>query len=145
MTTPNIGLLIKQIYLEYTRLMESKVGQYDISSSQAEALYHISMNEGLSQSQLKQCLGISAASLSSLIDSLATKQLAERKPDPSDPRRTKVHLTEKSRAFVGDIVEIKQTIYAGFNQSMSPAQVALFAEWLEQFLDNVKQQSQPRS
>lgn len=142
MSTPNIGLLIKQIYLEYTRLMESKVGQYGISSSQAEALYHVSMNEGLSQSQLKKHLGISAASLSSLIDSLAAKQLAERKPDPTDPRRTKVYLTEKSRAFVGEIADIKQTIYAGFNQSMSPTQVALFAEWLEQFLDNVKQQSQ---
>jgi len=141
MSKPNIGLLIKQIYLEYNRLMESKVGHYGISSSQAEALYHISTNEGLSQSQLKQHLGISAASLSSLIDSLAAKQLAERKPDPSDPRRTKVYLTEKSRAFVGEIAEIKQTIYAGFNQSMSPAQITLFTEWLEQFLSNVKQQS----
>jgi DNA-binding MarR family transcriptional regulator len=142
MSKPNIGLLLKQIYLEYTRLMDGKVGQYGISSSQAEALYYISMDEGLSQSQLKKHLGISAASLSSLVDSLATKQLAERKPDPSDPRRIKLYLTKKSKAFVGEIVDIKQAIYAGFNQSMSPAQLALFAEWLEQFLSNVKQQSQ---
>lgn len=143
MSSRNIGLLIRLINTEYLRLMDAKVKPFGITASQSEALYYISLKEGLSQSQLRSSLGISAASLSVLIDSLTAKKFVERHPDPTDPRRTMLYLTPASKKFVGEVAAIKQDIYAGLKQSMSDAQLALFAEWLEEFLANLERQSRP--
>lgn len=143
MSNRNIGLLIRLINTEYLRLMDAKVKPFGITASQSEALYYISQKEGLSQSQLRNSLGISAASLSVLIDSLTAKKFVERHPDPKDPRRTMLYLTPASKKFVGEVAAIKQDIYTGLKQSMSDAQLALFSEWLEEFLANLERQSKP--
>jgi DNA-binding MarR family transcriptional regulator len=143
MSSRNVGLLIRLINTEYLRLMDAKVKPFGVTAAQSEALYYISQKEGLSQSQLKSSLGITAASLSVLIDSLTAKQLVERHPDPKDPRRTMLYLTPSSKKFVGEIAAIKQDIYSGLKESMSDAQLVLFAEWLEQFLSNLQQQASP--
>ena len=136
----NIGLLLKQINLEYAKLMDSRLGKYNLSAAQGEALYYISLDEGLNQSKLRKQLGISAASLSTLIDSLASKQMVERRTDPADPRRSKLYLTRRAKPVAAEIAIIKQGIYTGLKQTMSEAQLAVLGEWLEQFLDNLKQQ-----
>ena len=143
MSTRNIGLLIRLINTEYLKLMDTKVKPFGITASQSEALYYIFQKEGLSQSQLRSSLGISAASLSVLIDALTAKQFVERRPDPKDPRRTMLYLTPASKKFVNEVAAIKQAIYTSLKESMSDAQLALFAEWLEEFLANLERQSQP--
>lgn len=143
MSKRNIGLLIRLINTEYLRLMDAKVKPFGITASQSEALYYISQKEGLSQSQLRSSLGISAASLSVLIDSLTAKKFVERHPDPKDPRRTMLYLTPASKKFVSEVAAIKQNIYTGLKESMSDAQLALFGEWLEEFLANLERQSKP--
>lgn len=137
----NIGLILKLINLEYGKLMDSRLSKYHLSAAQGEAVYYISLDEGLSQSQLRKQLGVSAASLSSLIDSLEAKQVAERRADPDDPRRSKLFLTKEAKPIASEIATIKQGIYTGLKQTMSEAQLAVLGEWLEQFLDNLKQQT----
>ncbi len=143
MSQKNIGLLLKQINLEYAKLMDTSLSGYGTSGAQGEALYYISLEEGLSQSQLRGHLGISAASLSALIDALASKQLVERRADPADPRRTKLYLSPQAKPITKEIAIIKQGIYTGLKQTMSEAQLTLLGEWLEQFLENLQQQAQP--
>lgn len=140
MNNRHIGLIMRLINAEYLKLLDERVKPFGITASQSEALYGISTDEGLSQSRLKNTLGISAASLSVLIDSLATKQLVERRPDPKDPRKTMLYLTPGSKQFIGEIAAAKQDIYTALKQSMSDAQLALLTEWLEQLLGNLQQQ-----
>lgn len=140
MNERHIGLIMRLINTEYLKLLDARVKPFGITAPQSEALYGISTDEGLSQSRLKNLLGVSAASLSVLIDSLSAKQLVERRPDPKDPRRTMLYLTPASKKFVGQIGVIKQDIYAALKESMSDAQLALLTEWLEQFLDNLQRQ-----
>ena len=132
---------MKHINLEYTRLVDAKLSQYGISTAQAEALYHILHDEGLSQTQLRQRLGITAPSLSTLIDSLVSKDLVTRRSDPADPRRLKLYITAQAQPIVDHFASIKKSIYSEFRKDMSEAQLALFGEWLQQFLDSLKQQS----
>ncbi|MGF7228755.1 MAG: MarR family winged helix-turn-helix transcriptional regulator [Candidatus Saccharibacteria bacterium] len=140
MSERHIGLIMRLINTEYLKLLDARVKPFGITASQGEALYGISEDEGLSQSQLKNSLGISAASLSVLIDSLSAKQLVERRPDPKDPRKTMLHLTPASKKFVGQIGVVKQDIYTVLKGSMSDAQLTLLTEWLEQFLENLQRQ-----
>lgn len=141
MSERHIGLIMRLINTEYLKLLDAQVKQFGITAAQSEALYGISEDEGLSQSQLKNSLGVSAASLSVLIDSLSAKQLVERRLDPRDPRKTMLYLTPASKKFAGQIGIIKQDIYTVLKESMSDAQLALLTEWLEQFLDNLQRQS----
>jgi DNA-binding MarR family transcriptional regulator len=141
MNERHIGLIMRLINTEYLKLLDARVKPFGITASQSEALYGISAHEGLSQSQLKNLLGVSAASLSVLIDSLSAKQLVERRPDPKDPRKTMLYLTPASKKFIGEIAVIKQDIYTALKDSMSDAQLTLLTEWLEQFLDNLQRQS----
>lgn len=141
MNNRHVGLLMRLINAEYLKLLDAQVKPFGVTASQSEALYGISENEGLSQSKLKDSLGISAASLSVLIDSLVAKQLVERRPDPKDPRKTMLYLTPASKAFIGEIATIKQDIYTALKESMSDAQLALLTEWLEEFLGNLQRQT----
>ena len=141
MNERHIGLIMRLINTEYLKLLDARVKPFGVTASQSEALYGIFTNEGLSQAQLKSSLGVSAASLSVLIDSLSAKQLVERHPDPKDPRKTMLYLTPASKKFVGQIGAIKQDIYITLKGSMSDAQLALLTEWLELFLDNLQQQN----
>ena len=143
MAQKNIGLLIKHINLEYVRLVDTRLSVYGVSTVQGEALYHISLDEGLSQTQLRHHLGITAPSLSVLIDSLVSKGFVVRHSDPVDPRRLKLFLTPQAKPVVEKFAAIKRGIYAEFHKDMSEAQLALFGEWLQQFLDSLKQQSNP--
>jgi DNA-binding MarR family transcriptional regulator len=140
MAQNNVGLLLKHINLEYTRLMDDKLRAHGVSTAQGEALYFISLNEGLSQSDLKKELGISAPSLSVLIDSLVAKELTERRPDPSDPRRIKLFLTAKASPLAIEISTLKQDIYTGLRKNMTEAQLAMLGELLERFLESLTQQ-----
>ncbi len=136
----DIGVLLKQINTEYAKLMDNKFARFGISAAQGGALYYISLQEGLSQSELRVHLGVTAASLSALIDCLTDMQLVERRADQIDPRRHNLYLTDKAKTFIDELVAIKHRVGTELKSDMSTAQLALLGEWLEQLLQNLKKQ-----
>jgi MarR family transcriptional regulator, transcriptional regulator for hemolysin len=76
------------------------------TQEQWRALWHLSRNEGLTQTNLAGLLEVQPISLTRALDRLAEQGLIERRPSPSDRRATQVYLTEKAQPVVAQLTAI---------------------------------------
>lgn len=73
------------------------------TQEQWRALWHLSRNEGLTQTNLAAILEVQPISLTRALDRLAEQSLIERRPSPSDRRATQVFLTENARPVIAQL------------------------------------------
>lgn len=76
------------------------------TQEQWRALWHLSRNEGLTQTSLAGLLDVQPISLTRALDRLAEQNLIERRPSPTDRRATLVFLTENARPVIAQLTAI---------------------------------------
>jgi DNA-binding MarR family transcriptional regulator len=76
------------------------------TQEQWRALWHLSRNEGLTQTNLAGLLDVQPISLTRALDRLAEQNLIERRPSPTDRRATLVFLTENARPVIAQLTAI---------------------------------------
>lgn len=76
------------------------------TQEQWRALWHLSRNEGLTQTNLAALLDVQPISLTRALDRLAEQGLIERRPSPTDRRATQVYLTDKARPVIAQLTAI---------------------------------------
>ena len=76
-------------------LSRETLAPWEISPSHSRALIVLMRHGQLRLSELSERLHIAARSATEVVDSLAERGLAERRPDPTDRRATLVVLTEE--------------------------------------------------
>ncbi|HEY6737027.1 MAG TPA: MarR family winged helix-turn-helix transcriptional regulator [Candidatus Saccharimonadia bacterium] len=128
---------LKQINLAYTRLMDQRLADLGLTQAQGEVLFMLWQNPDLSQGQLRQQLGVTAPTLSGLIDTLAYKGLIERQANPADPRRNNLVLTDRAQMLRNGYMEIKATVTNAFATGLSEAELQLLSQWLKQLNHNL--------
>jgi DNA-binding MarR family transcriptional regulator len=75
-----------------------QAGFGDLRPSHGNVLDPLSSSDGLRQRELAERAGMTAQSVGELIDDLEKLGYVERRPDPTDRRAKRVHLTERGRA-----------------------------------------------
>ena len=70
-----------------------------LSTSELHSLRHLSAHP-MGPVELARVLGVTSAASSGVVDRLVSRGHAERRPDPTDGRRTEVVITESGRAEV---------------------------------------------
>lgn len=77
--------------------------------------------EGLTATDLRQCIGVTAASMSKTLADLEQEGLVLRTPNPEDARSMLVHLGEvgkdRLKVFPTIVAEIEATAFAGFTEA----------------------------
>lgn len=101
--------IIMEVY-ELSRTMRHYLSRatrsLGFTQEQWRALWHLSRNEGLTQTNLASLLEIQPISLTRALDRLAELDLIERRPSPNDRRATQVFLTEHARPVIAQLNEI---------------------------------------
>jgi DNA-binding MarR family transcriptional regulator len=72
----------------------------DLDMSQTQALSYLYSRGDMGQSELGALLGFNTSSMTALVDRLERAGIAERRPHPTDRRRSVVHLTDSGRAAI---------------------------------------------
>lgn len=86
--------------LHSDRLLGVSVG---LSEARARLLVTVSETEPARMGTLASDLGVSARSVTSMVDALEGQGLLAREPDPQDRRATLLRLTEESRARISQL------------------------------------------
>ncbi|MDB6454524.1 MarR family winged helix-turn-helix transcriptional regulator [Falsirhodobacter sp. 20TX0035] len=90
-----------------TRLMalrfEMHAQELGLSMARARLLVRLGREDGQTQTQLAQCLGIAGSSVVALVDGLEKAGFAERRADDSDRRTRRVFLTDLARERAADL------------------------------------------
>ena len=76
-----------------------------LTRSQWWILAHLSRHDGMIQSDLANVLDIGKAALGGLIDRLEASKFIERRPDNSDRRVKRIHLTNKGMQMISEMRE----------------------------------------
>jgi DNA-binding MarR family transcriptional regulator len=99
---PTAGLLRLAYNLLSSRIFSAvaRAGYSDLRASHGNVMEQLSFADGLRLTDLATFAGITAQSMSELVDDLERKGYVERRPDPTDRRAKRIHLTEKGHANV---------------------------------------------
>ncbi|OCT16475.1 MarR family transcriptional regulator [Paenibacillus pectinilyticus] len=111
---------------------------YDVYPGQPPLLLALSVEDGLSHSELASRIHNKRATLSVMVDRMEKTGLVERRPDPDDQRVTRVYLTDKGKEVTVHVKEaIKETDDRTFSNFL-PEEILLFRRLLLQMQDNLR-------
>jgi DNA-binding MarR family transcriptional regulator len=130
-----VGLVSELIRAEH-RHAAFLAQRQDLSSADTLALYHLA-DRPLKASELADRLGLTPGSVTALIDRLAARGLAQRRPHESDRRVVLVEMTEEGRAetwtvlqhFIGEVIAM--------SEARSSKDGVVVAEFLRDLIDVV--------
>ena len=93
--------------INLARLIRTEVDRraraHGMTRAQWGILIRLDSQPGLLQKELAELLEVEPITVARLIDRLESRGMVERRPDPSDRRCWRLHLTDASRPLLGDI------------------------------------------
>jgi len=130
------GSLVRRISRNLTNILDQKLSHLGITSSQVRILASLWMQDGLTQKDLVQKIGIRPASLTKIIDGMVAKGWLTRRPDPKDGRFNRIYLTQQGkevRLFVNSKVEEAEEIML---KNFTKEEIATLNKWLLRMMNN---------
>lgn len=133
-----VGLEIHEIARSLRRGFDAKARHSGFTHEQWRALWHLSRNEGISQTRLADILEMQPISVGRLIDRLEGAGLVERRPDPTDRRAVKLYLTEAAQPQLAQL----RTRAAEFNEialhGLSTTEQKTLLSFLQRVRNNIE-------
>lgn len=111
--------------------------RFGMTRAQWRALKTIRHYEGLSQTELADYLDMEPIPVGRVIDRLEKAGYVERRADPADRRRWRLHLTPKAHAIVDEMEVIADGLRDDALQGVDPAEFETLLRVLDQIKDNL--------
>jgi DNA-binding MarR family transcriptional regulator len=131
------GLLIARVALIHRTRISEYLSEHNLYVGQEMLLKCLWNQDGLSQKEIAELMGIQAATATRMVIRMERAGLVERKTDPEDQRVSQVYLTDLGRSLQSGIEEgwmaIEQQILEGF----SLEERLLLRRYLEQIHENL--------
>ena len=116
--------------------MERRLKTYDVTMSQWTILKQLWQQEGRSQVELQELLGLDKATVTGLVQRMTHLGLIRRRSDPSDKRVQRVFLTEQGRALEQITTSLVEEVNAHALEQFSDDEQAFFLRLLTRALQN---------
>ncbi|MGC4814814.1 MarR family winged helix-turn-helix transcriptional regulator [Micromonospora sp. DT228] len=94
------NFLLSQLGFHVAQTFAARLAPLGIAPNHFGLLMHLERNEGTTQQQLADALGIHRKVMVGLLDDLEHRDLVERRRHPRDRRAHAIHLTETSRKLL---------------------------------------------
>ncbi len=110
----HIGVDLWRAFKAYEAAMYERVAELgfeDITVADSDVLVQVG-EKGVSMVQIAAARGVSKQAIQGQVRSLVARGYVEVKPDPDDARAKRVVHTEKGRALVAALVDIKLALHA---------------------------------
>lgn len=100
----SIGFNLRKAQSAVLQRFHDAVAPHDITPGQYGVLTIVGENEGLSQSDLGNALGIDRSTMVAVIDRLEARGLVVRAPSPNDRRSYALRLSAKGQALMKELI-----------------------------------------
>jgi MarR family transcriptional regulator, temperature-dependent positive regulator of motility len=115
-----LGFYVRRLYDNYRKHFTAKAGDMDVQPREAAALVIMSLNPGLTPTELSVALALDGAQVTGMLNLFESRQLLERRISSSDARSRLVSLTAAGEAMVTRLYEFLGHFDQQFNsQSLS--------------------------
>lgn len=111
----------------------------DLTSEMMQVMHYLWANDGVNQQEIANAVNKDKASLTSLLDNLARRELVERRADSQDRRNKRIVLTTKGRDLERQITPLMQEMYELAGRALPEDQLHASMAVLEQITKNLTQ------
>jgi DNA-binding MarR family transcriptional regulator len=123
------------------RLLEDRISRSGVSSGMWWFLRVLWSEDGISQAELCERLGVMSATTVRAIDRLERSGLVERRPNPTDKRIVNVHLTNRGRELEASLLPEAIAVQKLASASLSKEEEQELRRLLHKVLTNIKGKS----
>lgn len=119
----NLGLIISNVNRIYSSYLDKKLGEYDITRSQAHFLLGLNEQDHVSQEEICNLFNMTEGTVARTMKRLEDKKLIIRQTNPQDKRKKIIILTDNGKKIVNDIKTIDEEIEKDFCKNISKNQL----------------------
>ncbi|MBV9710534.1 MAG: MarR family transcriptional regulator [Ktedonobacteraceae bacterium] len=130
------AILINRLAHAIALDMDRRLKSYDVTLSQWILLKQLWRQEGRSQVELQELLGLDGATVTGLVQRMIQQGLIHRRPDASDKRVQRVFLTERGRALEQITAVFEEEVHARALEGFSSDERTFFMRLLIRALHN---------
>jgi DNA-binding MarR family transcriptional regulator len=134
----NPGFLVSRIGRRMAAEMDRRMRDHGLTAAQAAVMSRLWMQDGLTQSQLQDQVGVDASTLTGLLQRMTRQGLVRRRRDASDGRVLRVLLTPHGRELRPQLTPEAESINSLFFRNFSSGERAIFIEFLHRALRNLE-------
>ena len=137
--TETLNYLLVQIARSHRNRAQELLSGIGLHVGQELLLLHLSLGDGVTQSELAEEICVQPATLTRSLDRLTRAGLVERRVDAEDQRVSRVYLTEEGRAQRAPIEQIWRELEAWSFANLTTEERLLLRRLLLQVYTNVQQ------
>ncbi|MFF2481203.1 MarR family winged helix-turn-helix transcriptional regulator [Paenibacillus sp. NPDC058071] len=138
----HVTRMIRHLQRVHQHEMNRLLQQYDIYPGQPPLMFTLDREPGRSQAELARELDIKPATLTIMLNRMEKNGYVRRETDSQDQRVSRIYLTDKGQAAVGEIRESLQTLENRAMDGFSDDEVLLLKGMLARIRDNMKSRSE---
>lgn len=135
-STESPGLLIHRLAHAMSLEMDRRLKEYDVTISQWRVLKQLWQQEGRSQVELQELLGLERATVNGLVQRMERQDLLYGRVDPVDKRVQRVFLTERGHQLKAVTKSLEDHVNASALEGFSSDERTFFMRLLTRALHN---------
>jgi MarR family transcriptional regulator, temperature-dependent positive regulator of motility len=110
-----LGFYLRRLYDNYRKHFIARAGDMDVQPREVAALVVISLNPGMTPTELSAALALDGAQITGMLNLFESRQLLERRISSSDARSRLVYLTVEGEQMVTRLYEFLSQFDQQFN------------------------------
>lgn len=133
----SIDLLLTQVaHLHHLRAHEhlERIGLY---RGQPPVLRALWQQEGLTHTELAECLHVTPATITRMLQRMEKAGFIVRRSDSEDQRISRVYLTEAGRSVQAELAQVSRTMEAETFAGLTPEERSVLREYLLRLRENL--------
>ena len=107
-----------------------------VTRAQWKVLFRLTRQPGLRQIELAEMLEIEPITLSRIVDRLEESNLVERRPDPSDRRAWRLHVTVQAQPLIAKLWAVADDLAADAFEGIDPNDIDIARRVLSRVREN---------
>lgn len=134
-----LGYVLKHVQHRLRTLMDARLAEVDLTTSQYAALMVVERDGGISNAELARRCFVTPQTMHRIVERLEEAEFIERSPHPDHGRIKELDLTEEGRTRVTEAHEVVSEIEATMTSDLSPDDVVQVKTLLIRCADNLDQ------
>ena len=134
----SMGYQVNLLARLLAQLLFRHVGPYGVAPGQFGQLLALYDEDGQTPAELCVAVGVEPGTMTKTLQRMERDRLIERRPDPTDGRRVRIHLTDRARQLEPTLKAIVADLNDRVLGGLSPRQRAGFMRALRQVIDSTE-------
>jgi DNA-binding MarR family transcriptional regulator len=133
----SVGYVVRDVHRAFSRSLQAKIAAYGVSMGQWFFLRALWDEDGLTQRELSQRVGMMEPTTVTALNSMERRGLVERVRNPHDRRKVNIYLTPKGRSLREVLLPCAAEVSDLATRGIDPADLALAIDLLHRMIINL--------